>query len=459
MHPVVRFAPSPTGRLHIGNIRTAVLNWLYARKSGGTFILRLDDTDRERSTEAFAVGIRDDLAWLGLLWSREERQSERTERYDLAAARLRASGRLYPCYETEEELDRRRKRQMAMGRPPLYDRAALRLDAAELERLNSEGRRPHWRFRLANAEPGSLAPLPTIVSWNDLIRGDQTVDAGSLSDPVLIRADGTYLYTFTSVVDDIEMGITHVVRGEDHVTNTGVQVQLFEALGVVPPAFGHHSLLVGADGQALSKRLGALSIEGFRAAGIEPLAVVTHAALVGTSDAIQPVAGLDALAALMAFDKISTAPARFDVDELMALNARLLHGLPYEAVAGRLARLEVGGEPGRARAFWEAVRGNIGVLGEVRDWWAVVGGDITPLIEDGAVLSAAAELLPAEPWDGGTWGIWTAAIKERTGAKGRALFHPLRLALTGREAGPELKALLPLIGRARAAARLAGRAG
>ena len=290
----VRFAPSPTGRLHIGNIRTAVLNVLLTRKAGGTFLLRLDDTDTERSTEEFAASIREDLTWLGLTWDRLEKQSDRTSRYEAEADRLRASGRLYPCYETEDELDRKRKRQMGRGLPPTYDRTALRMTAAEKARFEAEGRRPHWRFRLANTDRmeasavDALTPQPTIVSWNDLIRGDQIVDVGSLSDPVLIRADGSYLYTFTSVVDDIDFGITHIVRGEDHVTNSGVQIQIFEALGAAPPALAHHSLLIGADGQALSKRLGALSIAGFREAGLEPMAVVSHAALVGTSDAIEP---------------------------------------------------------------------------------------------------------------------------------------------------------------------------
>ncbi len=450
----VRFAPSPTGRLHIGNVRTAVLNFLFARKTGGSFLLRLDDTDRERSTEAFAQGIRDDLAWLGLDWDREERQSARLARYAEAAEALKRSGRLYPCYETEEELDRKRKRQRAAGRPPVYDRAALRLSSAERSRLEDEGRRPHWRFRLANtASETELAPLPTLVGWNDLIRGDQTVDVGSLSDPVLIRADGTPLYTFTSVVDDIDFAITHIIRGEDHVTNTGVQIGLFEALGAVPPAFAHHSLLVGADGQALSKRLGALSVESFRAEGLEPMAVVSHAALVGTSDAIEPHARLEELVSLFDLSKISTAPGRFDVEDLKTLNAKLLHKLPYEAVAGRLEVLGVtGGAP-----FWDAVRGNLALFADVGRWWRVVAGEIEPVLENADLTAKAAELLPAEPWDHETWGRWTAAITAATGTKGRALFHPLRLALTGAEAGPELKALLPLIGRARAHARLLGR--
>lgn len=450
----VRFAPSPTGRIHIGNVRTAVLNYLFALKHGGSFLLRLDDTDRERSTDEFAQGIRDDLAWLGLECDGEARQSDRLARYAEAAEGLVKSGRLYPCYETEEELGLRRKRQLAMGRPPIYDRAALNLTAADHRRLESEGRKPHWRFRLDNASPGTgLTPQPSIVSWNDMIRGDQTVDIGSLSDPVLIRADGTPLYTFTSVVDDIDFAITHIIRGEDHVTNTGVQTEIFEALGAEPPVFGHHSLLVGADGHALSKRLGALSVLSFREQGLEPMAVVSHAALLGTSDAIEPHAHIEELARLFDPAKISTAPGRFDVEELKGLNAKLLHKLPFEAVSERLVALGVGG----GAAFWEAVRGNIGVLMDTAEWWRIVSGEVAPVIEDAGFTAKAALLLPPAPWDHGTWGAWTSAVKDATGAKGRALFHPLRLALTGREQGPELKLLLPFIGPARALARLNGR--
>jgi glutamyl-tRNA synthetase len=312
---------------------------------------------------------------------------------------------------------------------------------------------PHWRLRLPNTEgAGAFKPLPTLVSWNDLIRGDQTVDLGSLSDPVLIRADGTYLYTFTSVVDDIDFGITHIVRGGDHVTNTGVQIALFEALSVSPPAFGHHSLLVDGEGKALSKRLDSLSVDGLRAAGYEPMAIVSHAALVGTSDAIEPHAKLDTLAQGFAFSKISLAPARFDVAELDGLNARLLHMLDHAAVAERLGVLGVGG----GEAFWKGVRGNLEKLADAALWWQVVSGEVAPVIEDRELLTKAAGLLPAEPWDEATWGAWTAAVKQATGAKGRALFHPLRLALTGLDAGPELKVLLPLIGREKALRRLSG---
>lgn len=452
----VRFAPSPTGRIHIGNVRTAVLNWLYAQKYGGTFLLRLDDTDRERSTEEFAQAIRDDLTWLGLKWDSEAKQSDRTARYDEAAAQLKANGILYPCFETEEELDRRRKRQLAMHRPPIYDRAALKLTKDEIAAHEAAGRKPHWRFRLPNSDgAGAAAPQPTLVSWLDLVRGDQSVDLGSLSDPVLIRGDGTYLYTFTSVVDDIDFGITHIVRGEDHVTNTGVQLAIFEALGGAAPAFGHHSLLIGADGHALSKRLGALSVQSFRDAGLEPMAVLSHAALVGTSDAIEPHTETSELAAMFDLGKISTAPGRFDVEDLKSLNAKLLHKLSYADV---VARLDAKGIT-RGEDFWDAVRGNLTIFDDVDTWWTVANGAITPVIEDADFAAKALALLPHEPWSTETWSQWTNAIKTETGAKGKALFHPLRMALTAQEAGPDLKALLPLIGRARAAARLNGATG
>jgi len=451
MPVTVRFAPSPTGRLHVGNVRTALLNWLYARQAGGDFWLRLDDTDLQRSTPEFADAIRRDLDWLGLRWTREERQSERTEKYLAAAEQLKQSGRLYACYESEDELDRKRKRQRARGAPPIYDRTGLKLSSADRAALEAEGRMPHWRFRLDNSEDG-LAPLPTIVLWNDVIRGDQTVDVGSLSDPVVIRADGSFLYTFTSVVDDAEFAVTHIIRGDDHVTNTGVQIQLFEALGAVPPAFGHHSLLIGADGQALSKRLGALSIESLREAGIEPMALASYTALIGTSDAIEPLRSLDELAARFAFDKISTAPGRFDPAELKALNAKLLHATVYADVADKLGEIGVGG----GEAFWSAVHGNVETIADARIWWDVVSGSIAPRIEDATFTAQAAELLPDEPWDGGTWDVWIERVKGATGRKGRALFHPLRLALTGREDGPELRVLLPLIGGEKVRARLSG---
>jgi glutamyl-tRNA synthetase len=442
MAVAVRFAPSPTGRLHAGNIRTALLNWLFARKHGGRFILRLDDTDAGRSTEEFAAGIREDLAWLGIDWAEEVRQSDRFARYEAAVERLKASGRLYAAYETPEELELKRKRQLARGKPPVYDRAALKLTDEDRVKLEAEGRKPHWRFKLEQRD----------VAWDDLVRGRQHVDAASLSDPILVREDGTYLYTLPSVVDDIDLGITHVIRGEDHVANTAPQIQLFEALGATPPAFGHHNLLVGADGQALSKRERSNSIAGLREEGIEPIAVASYAATIGTSDPVAPHANLDELVTEFDFAKLSRAPARFDPQELRLLNARLLHALPYEAVATKLRALGIEGGP----AFWEAVRGNLAVLEDARRWWSVVEGPLAPVVEQPALCRAAAKLLPPEPWDGETWSVWSGAVKQATGAKGRALFEPLRLALTGATHGPELKQLLPLIGRARAEARLNG---
>ncbi|WP_108683308.1 glutamate--tRNA ligase [Methyloceanibacter sp. wino2] len=444
MSVTVRFAPSPTGRLHAGNIRTAIINALFAWKAGGKFILRLDDTDKERSTEEFARGIEEDIAWLGLAWSEKVKQSDRLARYDAAVETLKEMGRLYPAYETPEELELKRKRQLARGRPPVYDRAALELTDDDRAAFEAEGRKPHWRFKLE----------PRDVVWEDLVRGRQHVDAGSLSDPVLIRGDGTFLYTLPSVVDDIDLGITHVIRGEDHVANTAPQIQLFEALGAVAPDFGHHNLLVGAEGQALSKRDKSLSIQGMREEGLEPLAVVSYAATIGTSDPIAPHDSLDVLAEAFDFAKLSRAPARFDVHELRLLNAKLLHALPFSDVAARLEEQGVtGGE-----AFWDAVRGNLDVLDDAKGWWSVVTGPIEPVVEDPDFCAVAADLLPSEPWDEGTWSAWTADVKAKTGAKGKALFHPLRLALTGRPNGPELKQLLPLIGRERALKRLRGEA-
>ncbi len=443
MGSVVRFAPSPTGRLHIGNARPALLNRLHALATGGRFILRFDDTDRERSTEEFARGIAADLEWLGIRPDLVVRQSDRFPLYDAASDRLRALGRLYPCYESEDELERRRKRQAARGLPPIYDRAALKLTAEEKAAAEAEGRRPHWRFLLDHRR----------VEWDDLVRGPSHIDCASLSDPVLIRADGTYLYTLPSVVDDVDLAVTDVIRGEDHVTNTAVQIQLFEILGSgAVPRFGHHNLLTTASGEGLSKRLGHLSLAMLREAGFEPMAIASLAVLVGSSEAVRPVGSLADLAAIVRLDHLSRAPAKFDEHELDALNAKLLHETPHAAVADRLKAAGIeGGE-----AFWLAVRGNVERLSQASAWWTVVTGPVEPVIEDSAFIAKAAGLLPAEPWDETVWTRWTDAVKAETGAKGRGLFMPLRLALTGLDHGPELKVLLPLIGRARAAKRLAG---
>ncbi|MGV7031986.1 glutamate--tRNA ligase [Methylobacterium symbioticum] len=444
MAPLVRFAPSPTGYLHIGNARPALLNALFARARGGRLLLRLDDTDRERSTAEFARAVEEDLAWLGIVPDLFARQSDRAAQHDAAAERLKGQGRLYPCYETPEELERRRRRQLGRGLPPIYDRAALSLTAEQRAAYEAEGRRPHWRFKLE----------ARTVAWDDLVRGPAHVDCASLSDPVLIRADGTYLYTLPSVVDDIDLGITHVIRGEDHVTNTGVQVQIFEALEASVPVFGHHNLLTTADGEGLSKRLGHLSLRSLREAGYEPAAVRSLAVLTGSAEAVRPVASLDELASLVDLAQISRAPARFDPHELDGLNARLVHAMPYAEVAPRLAALGIPDLAGEA--FWLAVRANLATVAEAALWWKVVAGPVAPVIADPAIAAAAAETLPEEPYGPETWKTWTGAVRERTGAKGKALFMPLRLALTGLDHGPDLAGLLPLIGRDRAARRLAG---
>lgn len=435
---IVRFAPSPTGRLHIGNARAAILNWLFAKKTGGQFILRFDDTDIARSTQEFADGIAEDVAWLGIVPDRVEFQSRRFDRYDAVAQAMKASGRLYPAYETPDELERRRKRQAARGGLRVYDRAALKLTPDERAKLEAEGRKPHWRFKLDGR----------MMTWVDLIRGPQHVDTSSQSDPVLIREDGSYLYTFTSVIDDIDYGITHVIRGEDHVVNTAIQMEITEALGGPIPAYAHYSLLSGADGQGLSKRLGSLSLKSLRERGLEAMAVVSHTALLGTSDSIHPCADYQELVESFDLGKLSRAPARFDEAELVQLNAKLLHMLPWSAVKDRLG---YGSE-----AFWVAIRGNIEYLADSKTWHDVITNRIKPVIaaEDEAFVREAASLLPPAPWDTGTWKIWTDAVKTATGRKGKALFLPLRLALTGLDHGPELAQLLPLIGRERALERL-----
>ena len=440
--PVVRFAPSPTGLLHVGNIRAALFNWLYAKRQGGTFILRLDDTDRARSRPEFEQAIERDLAWLGLDWGRKEKQSDRLAHYDVARDRLIAAGRLYPCYETPEELEFKRKRLLAQGRPPVYDRAALKLSDEDRRRLEGEGRRPHWRFKLVAEE----------VTWDDMVRGAQHVDEASQSDPVLVRADGSYLYSFTSVVDDIAFGITHVIRGEDHVTNTGAQIQMFRALEGAVPIFAHLPLLVDAAGGGLSKRTGSLSVADLRQRGIEALAISALLARLGTADAVEPVISLDTLVASVDFARVGRAAARFSEDELAQLSARTLHMLPYASVKARLGGIDAD----LGEAFWLAVRGNLASLGDTAGWARVVRGPIEPILEEPAFLAEAAGLLPADPWDETSWKTWTGAIATATGRKGRQLFHPLRLALTAEEKGPEMAKLLPLIGRGRVEARLNG---
>jgi glutamyl-tRNA synthetase len=440
----VRFAPSPTGKLHVGNARTALVNWLFAHAVRGTFILRFDDTDMARSEARFAEAIRADLQWLGLNWDGQEyHQSARLALYTAAAEKLEAAGRLYPCYETAEELDLQRKVQAARHLPPVYDRAALRLTDADRARLEAEGRRAHWRFKLEHRK----------VEWDDRIRGHVAIEAGSVSDPVLIRADGVPLYTLSSVVDDIDLHVTHIIRGEDHVTNTVPQTQIFEALGAKPPEFAHLALLVGKEGEGLSKRIGSLSLESLREDGIEAMAVNSLLARLGTSKPIEPFRSLQALETGFSLGDFGRAPARFDPTELQSLSAAVLHHYEFADVADRLRAL---GLSDVTPEFWTAVRGNLRRLEDAREWWEVTRGAIAPLIDDASFTQTAASLLPAEPWDDTTWTMWTSAVRAATGRKGKELYMPLRRALTAREHGPELKALLPMIGRKKAADRLSG---
>ena len=442
-HPIVRFAPSPTGRLHVGNVRTALINWLFAHAKGGKFILRIDDTDLERSTKAYEDGLREDLTWLGLVWADTFSQSDRFAEYDKAAARLKEMGLLYACYETADELERKRKIALSRGRPPVYDRASLALSDDEKAKLEADGVKPHWRFKLSGNR----------VEWDDLVRGPQSIDTSSLSDPVLIREDGSYLYTMPSVVDDIDAKITHVVRGEDHVTNSGAQIEIFHALGGTAPQMAHTPLLIGADGQGLSKRLGSLSMGELRAQGFEPMAICSLLAKIGTSDNVEARTSLDDLAKEFDFGKIGRAPARFDEADLLSLNATILHGLPFDDVKDRLAAIDA---KAADEAFWTVVRENCSLLPDVKAWADTVFGDVPPLVdaEDKDFVLQAADLLPAGDLTAQTWSEWTNAVKAATGRKGKGLFMTLRKALTGQEHGPDMASLMPLIERDRALARL-----
>ena len=437
----VRFAPSPTGNLHVGNLRTALVNYLFARCADGHFMLRIDDTDTERSTPEFEASIRADLTWMGMEWDSEDRQSQRLDRYDEALQKLVADGRAYACYETQEELALKRKAQLSAGRPPVYDRAALKLTEAQKAQFEAEGRRPHWRFLLDHSE----------VSWTDTVRGDVSYHMSSLSDPVLMREDGRVIYTMASVVDDIDHDITHIIRGEDHVTNSAAQIQLFEALGGTAPVMGHVALLAGADGEGLSKRLGSLSIGQLRDEGTEPEALASLLARIGTADPV--VASADMAAIIAGFDlsRFGRATAKFDPAELAQVNVKIVQQRGFDDVAGRLEALDVGG----GEAFWLAVRDNVSTVAEAAHWWRVCTTPLAPVIDSAEVAAAAAAHLPDGDL-GGVWGTWTKSVSEATGAKGRGLFMPIRLALTGQERGPEIGPLLPFIGRDRILARLRG---
>ncbi len=440
MTVTTRFAPSPTGTLHVGNIRAALHNWLLAKQAGGKFLLRIDDTDAERSREEYVTAIRADLAWLGLHPDGEERQSARFDLYEREFQRLVTSGRVYRCYETSQELDLKRKVLLGRGLPPIYDRAGLALSEADHTGRAAAGDKPHWRFLLDSAQP---------IEWTDGIRGPQHFDPKQMSDPVIRRADGSWLYMLPSVIDDIAMGITDVLRGEDHVSNTATQAQMFTALGATCPRFAHEALLTGAEGK-LSKRLGSLGMAELREAGIEPEALIALLARLGTSDPVDPSLSVDALAASFTLAHFGRAPARFDETELHRINAAVVHHLPFPRVAHLLPA-------GMSEAGWEAIRPNLAHISEAAEWWQVVTGPVTPpelSDEDRDFLKTAAETLAGQEWGETPWAALTNALKEATGRKGKALFLPLRQALTGHDHGPEMAALLPLIGRDAAVERL-----
>lgn len=432
----VRFAPSPTGLLHIGNIRAILFNYLFARHEGGRFLLRIDDTDQERSRPEYEAAIRADLKWLGLNWDEEARQSSRMDRYASVIEELKKSAHIYPCFETQAELDLRRKTQLGRGLPPIYDRASLKLSPEDIQAKLDAGEKPHWRFKLKDGE----------ITWNDGIQGPKKFPVSSMSDPVLIREDGVPLYSICSVIDDADLGITHVMRGEDHVTNTATQIQMWAAVTDKPaPKFSHFSLLVSADGEKMSKRLGTLNIGAMRDDDkIESMAINSLIAKLGTSDPIAPCIDMDQLAKEFLMSKISRSTPKFDINELKQISAKILHMMPYERIKERLDALNLGDV---TEAFWNAISPNIQTLDDVAIWWNVTYGPVKTVREDEAFLAQAAELLPQEPWDENTWKEWTSALKEKTGCKGKQLFMPLRLALTGVDHGPELKFLLPLIGR------------
>lgn len=442
MTVAVRFAPSPTGVLHVGSVRTALIVWLCARKNNGNFMLRIDDTDLQRSKEENVDDIMAGLKWLGLDWDRFARQRDRAENYDVAIQKLKDNGRLYPCYETEDELALKRKSLLSRSMPPIYDREALTLTDAQKAKYEAEGRKPHWRFKL-NHDP---------IIWQDLVRGHVEFHGKDMSDPVLIREDGRPLYHICSVIDDIDFGITHIVRGEDHVSNTASHVQMFEALGATPPHFAHVTLLGDMEGKKLSKRKGSFSLASLRdEVGIEPMAIISLMSRIGTSDPIEPLMNIQEAIDSFDFSKFSRNLPKFDEEELYRLNAKILHKMEFSEVKDRLLGM---GLADIDEAFWQTVRPNLEILSDIQDWWQVAKGPVTPVIEDPEFTSLAAELLPEGPWDNTTWDQWVNAIKAKTDRKGKALFMPLRLSITGQQHGPELKELLPLIGRQRVLERL-----
>jgi glutamyl-tRNA synthetase len=436
----VRFAPSPTGYLHAGNARQAVVNHLFARAHAGRLILRIDDTDTARSRPEYEAAIEQDLAWLGIAWDEKINQSARLARYADVAETLKRSGRLYPCFESEDELAAKRLIRARRKLPPIYDRAMLSLTPAQREAAEANGKTPYWRFKLSDGA----------IAWDDLVLGPREIRTNTVSDPVLIRADGTPLYTFTSIVDDLDLAITHIIRGEDHVTNTAAQIDLFRALAPKQPLphFAHLPLISDLSGDKLSKRSGSISLRTFRRDGIEPTALAAYLARLGSRRDPEPLT-LAELAPTFNLEAVSRGAPRFDAKQLLALNRRILHTQPFDSVAERLPE-------GATEPFWLAIRDNIDLLSEARHWWTIIHDPIDPpdLPEANTILQTALATIPPEPWDHTTWKSWTTTIAAQTNTRGKALYMPLRLALTGEPHGPELAALLPLMNSERVVERL-----
>lgn len=437
----VRFAPSPTGMLHVGNARTALITWLFTRSQNGHFLLRIDDTDQERSKAEYEEAIEEGLTWMGVDWDSKARQKDRGDVYDAKIEKLKADGRLYPCYETPEELDLKRKSQLSRRLPPIYDREALSLSPEKVAAYEAEGRKPHWRFKMEDKP----------IEWNDLVRGDVKFKGTEMSDPVLIREDGSPLYHICSVIDDIEYGITHVVRGEDHVSNTACHIQMFEALGAKPPEFAHLPLLSDKDGGKLSKRIGSLSLRDLRDDGLEPMSVVSLMARLGSSEPIEAFSDIETVVKNFDITKFSKGAPKFDAEELVRLNTKIIHDMDFKTAKTRLDAI---GLSDMDEDFWNAVRPNLSRISDAKDWWSVAKGPVTPIIEDAEFIESALALLPATPWDETTWMTWANAVKEQTGRKGKQLFMPLRQAITGMDHGPELAQLLLLIGPEKVKERL-----
>ena len=442
MRVKTRFAPSPTGLLHIGNIRTAIIVWLFARSQDGEFMLRIDDTDHERSKDEYTEQLKEDLKWLGLNWDESAHQRDRTERYQEQIEKLKNDGRLYACYETPEELSLKRKSLLSRGLPPIYDRAGLNLTDEQINKYEAEGRSPHWRFKLEHKP----------IEWNDLVRGPVSFHGKDMSDPVLIREDGTPLYHICSVIDDMDFKITHIVRGEDHVANTACHLQMFEALGAELPQCAHTSMIAGADGEKLSKLLGSLSMKHLREeSGIEPMAIISLLSKIGTSDPVEALTELDQAIKAFDFSKFSRNMPKFDEDELWRINARILQQKTFDDVKPRLQEMELWDIDA---GFWNAVRPNLTKLDDVKDWWYVANGPVKPVIEDADYAELLAKTLPEGELNDNSWNEWISEIKSQSDRKGKQLFMPIRLALTGMQHGPELPQLLPLIGRERILERL-----